>query len=186
MDTKQKPMGRVQSSWDWFWMMLALGLFWLFIIALCNSGCTSTKLVGGVPNLAPVETSVYRGGQPTEAGWKLLKSLGVTNVIKLDTESEGSDSVAETLGMHVWRFPIDQWGQMTGDGVGLAITNAVAHLGPGTYVHCLHGQDRTGLAVALYRLNEGWRKSDAEKEMLTMGFHKALWGLWEYWEHTSP
>jgi protein tyrosine/serine phosphatase len=51
-------------------------------------------------------------------------------------------------------------------------------------VHCTHGQDRTGLIIGLYRLNEGWTKDAAYKEMLVHHFHSSLHGLHEYWENT--
>lgn len=44
-------------------------------------------------------------------------------------------------------------------------------------VHCLHGEDRTGMVIAAYRMIvEGWSADQATKEMLSMGFHK-----WAYW-----
>lgn len=60
--------------------------------------------------------------------------------------------------------------------------------GPGkVLIHCEHGQDRTGLVVACYRVQHmGWTHEAAEKDMLAHGFHKALHGLWEYWESFKP
>jgi hypothetical protein len=60
----------------------------------------------GIPNLFAVEQDILRGGQPNVDGWTYLKSQGVICVIKLNTEEEGSDAVAEALGMVVHRFPI--------------------------------------------------------------------------------
>ncbi len=59
---------------------------------------------------------------------------------------------------------------------------AVSAIGPGTLVHCEHGQDRTGVAIGLYRLHTGWTEEHAEDEMLAHGFHRSLIGLWEWWE----
>ncbi len=49
------------------------------------------------------------------------------------------------------------------------------------YVHCRHGQDRTGLVVGLERVFiEGWDPADAYAEMLSYGFHTYFLGLKEY------
>ncbi len=49
------------------------------------------------------------------------------------------------------------------------------------YVHCRHGQDRTGLVVGLERVFvEGWDPADAYAEMLSHGFHTYFLGLKEY------
>jgi protein-tyrosine phosphatase len=45
------------------------------------------------------------------------------------------------------------------------------------YVHCKQGVDRTGLAVAHYRIiAQGWTFDKAIQEMKDMGFH-----MWMYW-----
>lgn len=51
-----------------------------------------------------------------------------------------------------------------------------SHLGM-TLVHCLHGEDRTGMVCAAYRIMvQGWSLDQAVNEMMIMGFHK-----WAYW-----
>jgi len=48
-----------------------------------------------------------------------------------------------------------------------------------TYVHCLHGKDRTGYMCAAYRMQAmDWSFKDAVKEMFSMGFHKAPYIWW--------
>lgn len=157
------------------------------LAGLC--GCVSlqrTPQASDLPNFAIVETipggGTFRGGQPNEAGWKRLAAMGVHNVIKLNEESEASDEGAWRAGMVVYYVPVN-WEQQLGlermpANFALSYESSIG----GTYVHCQHGQDRTGLFIALWRLRHGWTKADAEKEMLEHGFHKALFGLWDYWE----
>jgi protein tyrosine/serine phosphatase len=39
------------------------------------------------------------------------------------------------------------------------------------FVHCLRGSDRTGMAVAVYRMSaEGWSREEAIDEMVRGGF----------------
>lgn len=136
----------------------------------------------------PVEFSpgLWRGPQPTPEQWRTLAEAGVTLVIKLNTDEEGSDALAESMGMKVLCLPITILEQIVPNRfVGVSIQAAVAAMiahGTGVLTHCSHGQDRTGLAVACYRLRINWRKPDAEQEMLDNGFHKMLLGLWEFWE----
>jgi hypothetical protein len=138
-----------------------------------------------VPNLAQVEPGIWRGGQPTEQGWRDLRSLGITNVVKLNLESEGSDAAAERMGMKIFSAPITLPEQL---GIKKASPQEIERVltavpAKGTFIHCEHGQDRTGLFVAIWRVQrDGWAKADAEKEMLAHGFHKDLKGLWLFWE----
>jgi protein tyrosine/serine phosphatase len=46
------------------------------------------------------------------------------------------------------------------------------------YVHCLHGVDRTGAMIAVYRMqHEGWSNADALAEMEHFGAHGILHDL---------
>ena len=155
-------------------------------LLLVLAGCVSVKLperpappFGGIINFAYVTPEIYRGGQPAPVGFDYLKRIGVTTVIKLDTDAQGNDSYAESLGMRVVRIPITDWQQMFGP-VPLARMDEVARsLGPGTYIHCQHGQDRTGLFVYRYRRLQGWTRAAAQEELLSHGFHKMLRALWK-------
>jgi len=151
----------------------------ILLFLLCS--CGSPAIYHGIPNLAQVNPGIYRGGQPTSEGWQYLHDLGVTNVVKLNTEDEGSDDAAEGFGMSVHRIPISLWEQMTGVNPE-KISAAVSYVLPQTFIHCSHGQDRTGLVVACYRLKTSWTRAVAEREMLDLGFHKELIGLWAFWE----
>lgn len=161
------------------------------LIYLLFCGCSTSPVTHGIPNFAQVEPGVWRGGQPTSEGWAYLKSLGVTNVVKLNLESEGSDAQAKVLGMTVWQEGLNLRQQLGLETIPKDwFENIIVALpAKGIYIHCEHGQDRTGLCVAIWRIKlnrDGWLKADAEKEMLAHGFHKELHGLWEFWEHYPP
>jgi len=172
--------------------LLALALpLWLL------GGCASAPLRNGIPNLACVDPSanIWRGGQPTAEGWTWLKEHGVTNVVKLNT---GHDPAEDASGLTIRRFPISTGEQLFGVPEGL-VSNAVTAITPGTLVHCgssarttnwwagvtnsRGGQDRTGLVCAEYRVRvQHWPRADAQVEMLRMGFHPTLKGLWDFWD----
>ena len=155
----------------------------LMSLIIAATACQTSTVTHGVPNLAQVNGSVWRGGQPTAEGWAYLRSLGVTNVVKLNPESEGVDSQA---GVTVFYFPISFEQQMMGGPSKETVKAAVGHIAPFTYVHCSHGFDRTGVVIAVYRTQTGMTKGEAEKEMLAHGFHKELFGLWSFWENYQP
>ena len=147
-------------------------------VAGCATGAPGT-VTHDVPNLSQVEPGVWRGGQPTSAaGWAYLRGLGLTNDIKLNTGEEASDQAAVDAGFRVFYFPIDTMQQLVDGPDPVAMQEVAARLWvQGTYVHCEHGQDRTGLAVGLHRLEQGMTPASAWSEMTNHGYHPALLGL---------
>ncbi|MGN6641726.1 MAG: phosphatase domain-containing protein [Verrucomicrobiota bacterium] len=150
------------------------------------AGC-ATRPAALPVHLLPVAESVYRGGQPrTDEQWDALAALGVRTVVKLNFETEGSDAGALARGMEVVRFEappssvINWTGAMSMD----QLRQAVEAMRRGhCYVHCTHGQDRTGLVVAAYRVwVDGWSKSDAMAEAKRLGYHPIFIGLDRLWE----
>jgi tyrosine-protein phosphatase SIW14 len=154
----------------------------ILLLTLALVSCQSQKPGPDIPNYTVVVPGIFRGGQPTEAGWAKLRKDGVTNVVKLNMVDEGSDNGAVHEGMMVHYFPLSFVAQTFGPVPQDKLTDALTNIVPGTYVHCLHGQDRTGLVIGLFRVRSGWTKAQAEKEMLARGFHRELHGLWDYWE----
>lgn len=135
-----------------------------------------------IPNLHEVCDGIYRGGQPDVDGFSYLKELGITQVVKLNMDYEGNDDAALGMGMELFKNPI--WlGQQVFTGPDVdSLRDVVAFIKAPSFIHCTHGIDRTGLIVAIYRLTQGWKKEDAQKEMLDLGFHKMLVGLWDCWK----
>lgn len=142
-------------------------------------------LTHGIPNFDCVdaERSIYRGGQPEDdEGWNFLKSIGVANVLKLNLEGEGTDIPATALQMNLSYYPISTWQQLFGPINRVWMDSAIGTIRQATFIHCEHGQDRTGLAVAIYRLRTGWLKIQAWNEMIAHHFHPILHGLTEAFE----
>lgn len=160
--------------------MKLLSLF--LCLLLC--GCVSMKMRNGIPNLAQVSDNIWRGGQPTLEGWLWLKAQGVTNVIKLNPEYEASDQPAVALGFNVQSYPIDMMEMMLGHPKPWnALVAAKAIDGRPVYVHCAHGQDRTGIVIGIHRvMHDGWTKAQAKREMIEHGFSPELHGLYSFWE----
>jgi hypothetical protein len=168
--------------------VLCVRIVCAILISLTLAGCsTAPKFVEhDIPNFRLVsgDSCVYRGGQPkSPAAWAYLRSLGVTNIVKLNLESEVSDDGARALGMAVSYFPINELHQFLLRPNRHTVSNAVAAIKPGTFVHCMEGHDRTGLIIGCKRVwQDGWTKADAWKEMLADGLDLRLRGLIYFWD----
>jgi len=143
----------------------------------------------GLPRFHLVRPGVYRGGQPDAAGFAYLKSLGIKTIVKLDLPSEGSDAEAAKLGITVVDAsgpPADVFSLLRAPSpqrIALAVQTLQDESKWPVYVHCHHGEDRTGLVVGLFRvLHDGYTKAAAYREMRANGFHRGLRGLHQLWE----
>ena len=122
----------------------------------------------GLPNFGTVTHDVFRGGQPTQAGLDVLARLGVKTVIDLR-----ADDAPQTMpaGMRLVRLPVSAWRADTVDP--RSILQAISKNSKPVFIHCLEGRDRTGLAVAIYRLSIGMSADDACREL--RNFHVNPW-----------
>lgn len=128
----------------------------------------------GLANVGRVAPGVYRGAQPEAAGYATLKKMGIRTVINLRT-SMSERAAVEAAGMQSFEVPME----MSRDGLRAKVDRAVALMADPAnqpvFVHCRHGQDRTGIVIAAFRMKiQGWPLSDAEAEMQAFGFNN-IW-----------
>ncbi len=143
-----------------------------------------------IPNFGQATPNLYRGGQPTPKGMKALKNLGVEIVIDMrGGRQENENKTADKLGMRYISipshcpFPTDKpWAQF--------LTVIRDNPDRKIFVHCRLGDDRTGLAIASYRMaDEGWSPADALREMESFGFtrvHHAICPRMEDYVESFP
>jgi protein tyrosine phosphatase (PTP) superfamily phosphohydrolase (DUF442 family) len=131
----------------------------------------------GVPNLHEVAPGLYRSAQPTPDGLRALPSLGVRTVVNLRSMHSDRDALAgvpvsyEPIPMVAWKAEEDELVAF------LRIATDPAK--QPVLVHCQHGADRTGTAIAMYRMVvQGWSREDAIDEMTHGGF-----GYHEEWSN---
>lgn len=170
----------------------AVGLALLsWFIATVSCGCQSPPAPNPsgntIPNFETFEPGVARGGEPMSAAdWAWLKSNGYTNVVTFHTSEESQDSLADAIGLTVHRHPIDTIQQLSTGPNDREFKQAVSEIKPGTFVHCLHGRDRTSLGVALHQIGEGTNAAAAWDGMIKHGYRPALFGLTIYfYRHTG-
>ena len=144
----------------------------------------------GIPNFGQVTPLLYRGALPSKQGLAKLADMKVAIVVDLRaSRSQDEASRVEKLGMHYVSipsrcpFPRDQnFVQL----IQLIRDNRDKKV----FVHCRLGTDRTGMAMAAYRMAEqNWTAEEAMREMEAFGFnmfHRAMCpGLADY-EHSFP
>ncbi len=120
--------------------------------------------LAGCPNLYKVSDALYRGAQPTKEGFKGLEGLGIKTVVNLRTFHadkrliEGTSLKYESITMQAWEGETKEVIQFL-----KVLNDPEKHP---VFVHCLHGADRTGTMVAIYRIvMQGWSKEKAIEEM---------------------
>jgi len=136
-----------------------------------------------IENFHTVTLGVYRSGQPkTRDDWMSLPN-DVTRVVKLNLASEDVDQPPTGVEIRYHGMPPATALQLFDAPKLDDVLAATQDIVPGTLVHCEHGQDRTGLVVACYRVLSGQMTIDeARKETLALGYHVELVGLDEAWE----
>ena len=130
---------------------------WILAVLLffgVQTGWCQGKQQGGLSNFARVADTLYRGAQPSAAGFAALKSMGIGMVVNFrdDGEAASEKREVESLGMKYVAIP---WSgsQNPSDKQIVQFLNLVRD-NPNVkiFVHCRRGADRTGTMVAAYRV----------------------------------
>ena len=133
---------------------------------------------------------VYRSGQPSDHGYEMLTALKVRTILSVRNESD--DQIHEerakvtALGMNFISIPLS--GILSPSKSDMERIEDI--LEDPRYqpvlIHCLHGEDRTGLAIGLYRVfHQHVEPKVAYHEMIDYGFHKILVGLTLYFKERT-
>ena len=140
-----------------------------------------------IPNLRLVSPDLVRGGQPDPGGLPALKEAGLRSIICLSggaglvgllrpglgesRETVQERATADKLGLKFISIPLDVFSAPAMESIELFISSVRQEEHCPTFVHCLHGRDRTGLMTAVYRVVfQSWTADKAYAEMLECGF----------------
>jgi protein tyrosine/serine phosphatase len=126
-----------------------------------------------LPNFGEATGTLYRGGQPTKNGFRILAKRGVNIVVDLRGSRESERKIVTRLGMQYVALP---WRCFLPKDIVFAQFLTLVWKNPGKkiFVHCRMGDDRTAMMIASYRMaQEGWSAEKAEKEMERNGFNFA-------------
>ncbi len=124
----------------------------------------------GVPNLHMVSAVLFRSAQPNSEGMQKLKDqLKVETIVNLRSFHSDRDEIGLT-GLAYEHIYMKAWHPEYKEAVRFLQIVTNPRRTP-VLVHCLHGADRTGTMVALYRIAvEGWSKEEAIREMTEGGY----------------
>ena len=133
--------------------------------------------IAGVVNFAKVSPRLWRGSQPTAAGFENLERAGVKTILSLRDRHDDLPLLEETK-LKYMRIPMHAWDPDEAQIVLLlkVLERALqdADSWP-IFIHCAEGRDRTGYSVAAYRMVfEGWTANDAIHEMFDFRFN-SIW-----------
>ncbi|MDE2446628.1 MAG: dual specificity protein phosphatase family protein [Alphaproteobacteria bacterium] len=129
-------------------------------------------ILEGVTNLNQVAPNLYRSAQPTELGFKMLEQkLKIKADLNL-RESQTDEAALKSTKIKTLNVPMNAAFITTASVVtALRYIKAEQEKGP-VLVHCLHGADRTGVVIAMYRIiYQGWTKQQAIDELKNGGFN---------------
>ena len=134
--------------------------------------------INGIPNPGKINDNLYRGAQPNEQGLEELKKLGITTIVDLRAEdrpkSAWEKKEAERLGIHFVQIPVAGFAAPTNEEV-VQFLSLTRDPQQKVFVHCLLGEDRTGVFIATYRMSvQKWPATQAIHEMNRFGFN----GFW--------
>ncbi|MGH9836211.1 MAG: fused DSP-PTPase phosphatase/NAD kinase-like protein [Blastocatellia bacterium] len=137
-----------------------------------------------VKNFGRVNNHIYRGGQPKDDEYRELASIGIKTVIDLreDAENyarrstEGAGMQYVNLRLNAKRPPTAEESERF-----LALVNDQRNWP--VFVHCAGGRHRTGVLVAVYRMEmDGWDSKRAYREMKDFKFYSS-WGYGDMKEY---
>lgn len=135
----------------------------------------------------PITTGLSRGPRPVPDDYPHIKDTYAT-VLSLEGMEEDIKEATELAPARVLSFPIG-FVEIYLTGISQKrltdILDALVQAQKPVLIHCQHGQDRTGLVVAAYRVRfQGWSKDWAMTEARQYGYRWWLnYGLNRTWKH---
>lgn len=126
-----------------------------------------------VKNFGKVNDHIYRGGQPKADEYKQLAAVGIKTVIDLREDAEEfARAAADQAGMKYINLRLNAKRPPTTEESNLFLRMVNDKENWPVYVHCAGGRHRTGVLVAVYRMEmDGWNAEQAYREMKDFKFY---------------
>jgi protein tyrosine phosphatase (PTP) superfamily phosphohydrolase (DUF442 family) len=120
----------------------------------------------GPVNFAQVAPGIFRSGQPDPQELSTARQHGIKTLLVLRAHlPEAEREAAARLGLAVVHVPMEAKDIPPMDEVDRALDVVLDPSRRPILVHCAHGQERTGVVIAAYRVvSENWTPAAAEKE----------------------
>jgi protein tyrosine/serine phosphatase len=134
----------------------------------------------GLENMYRIDEGIYRSEQPDEAQFVALKKYGICEVLNLRYRHSDQKYAKKTnLILHQVRMNAHR----IKDKDVINALKIIKNRKGAILIHCMHGSDRTGLIIAMYRIvfqNISKDKAIAEMKSDEYGFHNIYVNIIEY------
>lgn len=163
-------------------MKFAIRYFSLFLVITFANFAYAQKVIENknLPNFHQVNANLYRGGQPTEEGFRQLKQTGIKTIIYLrgaDEKAKREENWAQKAGLKFINLPLSNWFEPKDAQIEKILAEINKLENQPVFVHCQRGADRTGTVVAVYRItHDNYTGKQANAEAKKFGF-----GWWQFW-----
>jgi len=128
---------------------------------------------GDLPRFSIVSGGLYRGGQPTPAGFRFLREIGTKTIINLRAEDNSESKLVQELGMNYVQIPVDEvrpWSVIPPAALAKFFEVVNNPKNYPIFFHCRRGADRTGAFAAFYRIAiDNWDGARAYAEARDIG-----------------
>ena len=125
-----------------------------------------------ISNFYKVSPDLYRSAQPDKKDWTALEKIGIKSVINLRYFGGGKEDTAPSK---IHSFYLKWKAHHIKESDLIAVLKLIKQAPKPVLIHCFHGSDRTGAAVAAYRIVfENVSPDDADRELTDgpFGHHK--------------
>lgn len=150
-------------------MTSKLPLLMLIVVVPVCAGSS----VPGINNFYKVDENVYRGAQPSQAGFRYLAKIGVKTVIDLreaDSRARAEEKLVTAAGLKYINVPMSGLTPPTPAQISKILATLENPAAEPVFVHCMRGADRTGAVIASYRIDkDGWDNARALQEAKERG-----------------
>ena len=159
---------------------IVISILWT-AVALCLASAAFAQNnpdQNDLPKFHRVNETLFRGGQPTEDGFKILSQMGIKTVVNLrddDERAQAEGTVARAAGLNYFNLPLAHFDKPADERVAQILSIITAPENQPVFVHCKRGADRTGTIIAIYRIEQdGWTSTQAKDEAKQFGL-----GFWQ-------
>lgn len=156
----------------------------VLVFALTLNALAQEARYAELPNFHQVNSQLYRGAQPKASGLQRLKAIGIKTIVNLRGEGDqirAEGHAARALGLRYYNVPLPEFSAPKDKEVQQVLDIINAADNQPVFVHCRHGEDRTGTIIACYRItHDGWNAAQAKKEAESLGMSWTQLGMKRY------
>ena len=156
----------------------------VLVLAFTLNALAQEARYAELPNFHQVNSQLYRGAQPKAGGLQRLKAIGIKTIVNLrgeDDRTRAEGDAARALGLRYYSVPLPGFSAPKDKEVQQVLDIINAPENQPVFVHCRHGEDRTGTIIACYRItHDGWTATRAKKKAESCGMSWTQVGMKRY------